>query len=52
MTKTPLILLPGALSDDGLIAVIQSSAANVGPEAYIGQQKANMTRPDGRPSLK
>ena len=52
MTKTPLILLSGVLCDEGLIAVIQSSAENVGPEAYIGQQKANKTRPDGRPSLK
>ena len=48
----PLLVHEDRLSDDGLIAVIQSSAENVGPEAYIGQQKAIMTRPDRRQDLK
>ncbi len=48
----PLLVHEDWLSDDGLIAVIQSSAENVGPEAYIRQQKAIMTRPDGRDGLK
>ncbi len=48
----PLLVHQDRLSDDGLIAVIQSSAQNVGPEAYIRQQKGVMTRPDGRQSLK
>ncbi len=48
----PLLVHQDRLSDDALIAVIQSSAQNVGPEAYIRQQKGVMTRPDGRQSLK
>ncbi len=48
----PLLVHEDRLSDDALIAVIQGSAENVGPEAYVRQQKAGMTRPDGRQSLK
>lgn len=48
----PLLVHEDRLSDDGLIAVIQSSAKNVGPEAYVRQQKAIMTRPDGLEGLK
>jgi pimeloyl-ACP methyl ester carboxylesterase len=48
----PLLVHEDRLSDDALIAVIQSSAENVGSEAYVRQQKAIMTRPDGREVLK
>ena len=48
----PLLVHEDRLSDDGLIAVIQASAKNVGPEAYVRQQKAIMTRPDGLEGLK
>ena len=48
----PLLVHEDRLSDDALIAVIQSSAENVGSEAYVRQQKAIMTRPDGLECLK
>jgi pimeloyl-ACP methyl ester carboxylesterase len=48
----PLLVHQDRLSDDALMAVIQGSAENVGAEAYVRQQKAIMTRQDGRQSLK
>lgn len=48
----PLLIHEERLEDDNLVAVIKASAENVGPEAYVRQQKAIMSRPDARPGLK
>lgn len=48
----PMMVHEDRHTDDGVMTVVQSSAENVGPEAYIRQQKAIMTRPDGRQDLK
>jgi len=42
---------PSRLSDIVLMEKIRTSALNVGPEAYVREQKAIIARPDSLPSL-
>lgn len=48
----PLLIHEDQLDDGEITAVIKASAENVGPEAYVRQQKAIMSRPDGLEDLK
>lgn len=48
----PLLIHPDRLADDELTARVKASARKVGPEAYVRQQRAIMSRPDGRKDLK
>ncbi len=43
----PLLIHEDRLDDGKITAVIRASAENVGSEAYVRQQKAIMSRPDG-----
>ncbi len=47
----PFLIHQDRLNDDALVAVIQSSAQNVGPDAFTRQQRAIMSRPDGHKDL-
>jgi pimeloyl-ACP methyl ester carboxylesterase len=47
----PLLIHPDHLDDEELISVIKKSAEDMGPEAYVRQQSAILTRPDGRGDL-
>ncbi|MBL4691020.1 MAG: alpha/beta fold hydrolase [Rhodospirillales bacterium] len=48
----PLLIYKDRLGDDALVAVIKASAKNIGADAFVRQQHATMSRPDGRKSLK
>ena len=48
----PLLIHPDRLAEEELTARVKASARNVGPEAYVRQQRAVMSRPDGRKDLK
>ncbi len=48
----PLFIHQDRLGDEALVAVIKTSAQNVGAKGYVRQQRAIMTRPDGREDLK
>ena len=48
----PLLIHKDRLGDDALVAVIKASAKNIGADAFVRQQHATMSRPDGRKSLK
>ena len=50
--RLPLLLSPKRRSDDELVAVARNMAATTGPDAFLRQQRAIMSRPDSRPSLK
>ena len=43
----PLLIHEDRLGDGEITSVIKASAETVGPEAYVRQQKAIMSRPDG-----
>lgn len=47
----PLFLHPDRLSDKDLTGAVAEMAARVGKDAFLRQQRAIMSRPDGRPSL-
>lgn len=47
----PKLVSPSRQSDAALKAVVADMMREVGPEAYIRQQRAIMARPDSRPSL-
>ena len=47
----PLLIHPDRLGDEALVGTILSSAANIGSKGYVRQQRAIMTRPDGRKDL-
>lgn len=48
----PLLIHEDRLDDAELVAVIKASAENVGPEAYVRQQRAIMNRADALDGLK
>lgn len=48
----PLLIHEDRLHEEEITAVIKASAENVGSEAYVRQQKAVMSRPDGLGDLK
>jgi pimeloyl-ACP methyl ester carboxylesterase len=47
----PRLVHPAHRGDKALRQILQLMAEETGPEAFIRQQKAIMTRPDSRPSL-
>lgn len=47
----PLLVSPAVLDDPGLRQIVQVMAEETGPEAFIHQQQAIMSRPDSRPGL-
>jgi pimeloyl-ACP methyl ester carboxylesterase len=48
---TPRFLHPSRHNDEALKRVVRDMAADTGPEAFVRQQKAIMSRPDSRPLL-
>jgi pimeloyl-ACP methyl ester carboxylesterase len=48
----PYLIHKDRLEDDALVSVIKASAQNLGPDAFIRQQHAIMSRPDGLKDLK
>lgn len=49
--RLPLLLSPERRSDPELVAAARAMAAATGPDAFLRQQRAIMSRPDSRPSL-
>ncbi|HYM28974.1 MAG TPA: alpha/beta fold hydrolase [Steroidobacteraceae bacterium] len=47
----PRLVHPGRQGDRALRAIIDAMAADVGSQGYLHQQRANITRPDSRPTL-
>ena len=50
--RLPLLLSPRRRSDNELVAAARAMAAATGPDAFLRQQRAIMSRPDSRQSLK
>jgi pimeloyl-ACP methyl ester carboxylesterase len=48
---TPRFLHPSRHKDEALKRVVRDMAADTGPEAFVRQEKAIMSRPDSRPLL-
>jgi pimeloyl-ACP methyl ester carboxylesterase len=48
---TPRFLHRSRQNDEALKRVVRDMAAETGPEAFVRQQKAIMSRPDSRPLL-
>ncbi len=49
--RLPMLLSPRRRSDEALVAAARAMAAETGPEAFLRQQRAIMSRPDSRPGL-
>jgi pimeloyl-ACP methyl ester carboxylesterase len=49
--RLPMLLSPLWRTDAALIAAARTMAAETGPDAFLRQQRAIMSRPDSRPSL-
>jgi pimeloyl-ACP methyl ester carboxylesterase len=49
--RLPLLLSPKRRSDEALVATARAMAAETGPDAFLRQQRAIMSRPDSRPFL-
>lgn len=49
--RIPIVLSPRAARDRGLVAQVRRMAADTGPQSFLRQQRAIMSRPDSRPSL-
>ena len=49
--RLPILLSPRRRSDATLVAAARTMAAATGPNAFLRQQRAIMSRPDSRPSL-
>lgn len=47
----PLLVHPAHVDDQGLRDTIRAMADEVGPDAFVRQQRAIMSRPDSRPGL-
>lgn len=47
----PLLVHPGSLEDQRLRKIVELMAWETGPDAFIRQQRAIMSRPDSRPHL-
>ncbi len=50
-TLTPRFLHKDRHKDESLTRIVRDMAADTGPEAFVRQQKAIMSRPDSRPLL-
>jgi pimeloyl-ACP methyl ester carboxylesterase len=49
--RLPLLLSPRRRSDEALVAAARAMATETGPDAFLRQQRAIMSRPDSRPFL-
>jgi len=47
----PFLIHSDRLGDEDLVGVIEASAANIGPDAFVRQQAAILSRPDGKKDL-
>jgi pimeloyl-ACP methyl ester carboxylesterase len=47
----PKLVHPSRRGDEALLGVVKQMAAECGPEGFVRQQRANITRPDSRPTL-
>lgn len=50
-TLTPRFLHPSRHQDEALVRTVREMADDTGPEAFVRQQRAIMSRPDSRPLL-
>jgi pimeloyl-ACP methyl ester carboxylesterase len=50
--RIPMLIDPDRRSDEALLSVIRRMATDTGAERFLGQQRAIMTRPDSRPTLR
>jgi pimeloyl-ACP methyl ester carboxylesterase len=50
--RIPILLHPGRRADPALTSAIRRMAAATGPETFLRQQRAVMSRPDSRPQLR
>jgi len=49
--RIPMLVHPGRVNDAPLIGDLRSMARDIGPEDFLHQQRAIMSRPDSRPGL-
>lgn len=49
--RIPILVHPARREDEPLLTVVRRMAADTGPETFLRQQRAIMTRADSRPSL-
>ena len=49
--RLPFLLSPKRRSDEALVAAARAMATETGPDAFLRQQRAIMSRPDSRPFL-
>jgi pimeloyl-ACP methyl ester carboxylesterase len=49
--RIPILVHPGRRDDTALLATVRRMADATGPETFLRQQRAIMTRPDARPGL-
>ena len=49
--RVPMLVHPGRVNDKALIDDLRRMARDVGPGAFLNQQRAIMSRPDSRPGL-
>ena len=50
--RIPILVHPARREDEPLLGVVRRMAADTGPETFLRQQRAIMTRIDSRPSLR
>lgn len=49
--RIPILVHPARREDEPLLTIVRRMAADTGPETFLRQQRAIMTRADSRPSL-
>ncbi len=49
--RIPILLRPAGREDSALVSIVRKMAEDTGPEVFLRQQRAIMTRPDSRPGL-
>ena len=49
--RIPILLSPARRGDEALVSVVRKMAEDTGPEVFLRQQRAIMTRPDSRATL-
>jgi len=49
--RIPMLVHPGRVNDVPLIADLRTMARDIGPDDFLHQQRAIMSRPDSRPGL-
>jgi len=49
--RIPILLHPSGREDKSLVSAVRKMAEDTGPDVFLRQQRAIMTRPDSRPGL-